>query len=253
MQPAEGGNSGPLYDAIGHGYRQYRRPDRRLAVAIERVLGDAVSVVNVGAGAGSYEPTDRRVVAVEPSPVMIRQRPPGSAPVVQASATHLPFRRAAFDASLAVLTIHHWPDQSGGLAELARVARQRAVLVTWDPETAGFWLSEDYFPELDMDRRIFPPMSELRRMLGAIEVHPFPVPHDCTDGFAGAYWRRPDAYLDAGVRGAISTFSKFDARAGLARLRRDLADGTWQRHHGDLELRSELDLGYRIVVAGRGN
>jgi SAM-dependent methyltransferase len=175
------------------------------------------------------------VVAVEPSTVMICQRPAGSAPVVQASATDLPFRRAAFAASLAVLTIHHWPDQAGGLAELARVARDRTVLVTWDPETAGFWLTEEYFPELDVDRRIFPSMGELRRMLGPV-----------------AYWRRPEAYLDPGARGAISTFSKFDAEPGLARLRRDLADGTWRRRHGHLALRSELDLGYRIVVARRG-
>jgi SAM-dependent methyltransferase len=263
VEPAEGAEARdllggvahgrPLYDAIGRGYRRYRRPDSRLAAAIEEALGDAASVVNVGAGTGSYEPPHRRVVAVEPSTVMIRQRPAGSAPVVQASATDLPFRRAAFAASLAVLTIHHWPDQVGGLAELARVARDRTVLVTWDPETAGFWLTEEYFPELDVDRRIFPSMGELRRALGPVEVHPFPVPHDCTDGFAGAYWRRPEAYLDPGVRGAISTFSKFDAEPGLARLRRDIADGTWQRRHGHLALRSELDLGYRIVVARRGD
>ena len=243
-----------LYDAIGRGYGHYRRPDPRLADAIRRSLGDAASVVNVGAGAGSYEPADRRVVAVEPSLAMIRQRPAGSAPVVQASATHLPFRDAAFAAALAVLTIHHWPDRARGLAELARVAHDRLVIVTWDPASAGFWLVEDYFPALvEIDRPIFPSLEEFRRVLGPIEVHPLPVPHDCTDGFLGAYWRRPHAYLDPGVRGAISTFLQVrDVNAGLAHLRRDLEDGTWERRHGHLALRSELDLGYRLVIARRG-
>jgi SAM-dependent methyltransferase len=243
-----------LYDAIGAGYGMHRRPDPRLAEAILRALGRAASVVNVGAGAGSYEPADRRVVAVEPSLAMIRQRPAGSAPVVQASAMDLPFRAAAFAAALAVLTVHHWPDRARGLSELARVARERVVIVTWDPASAVFWLVEDYFPALlEIDRPMFPAIEELRRVLGPVNVHPLPVPHDCTDGFLGAYWRRPQAYLDPGVRGAISTFSKIrDVDAGLARLRRDLADGTWERWHGHLALRSELDLGYRLVVAGRG-
>jgi SAM-dependent methyltransferase len=185
---------------------------------------------------------------------MIRQRPAGSAPVVQASATHLPFRDAAFAAALAVLTVHHWPDRARGLAELARVAHDRLVIVTWDPGSAGFWLVEDYFPALvEIDRRIFPTLEELRQVLGLLEAHPLPIPHDCVDGFLGAYWRRPHAYLDPGVRGAISTFSKLgEVDAGLAHLRRDLEDGTWERRHGHLVLRSELDLGYRLVIARRG-
>jgi SAM-dependent methyltransferase len=240
-----------LYDAIGRGYREYRRPDPRLRVAITRALGDAETVVNVGAGAGSYEPADRRVVAVEPSAAMIAQRPPGSAPVVQASATDLPLRDGGVAAALAVLTIHHWPDRARGLAELARVARDRVVLLTWDPATPGFWLVDEYFPEIwILDRPIFPSLDELRRALGPLDVRALPVPHDCTDGFLGAYWRRPAAYLDAGVRGAISTFSKLpDVATGVARLRCDLADGSWARRHADLLHRSELDLGYRLVVA----
>ena len=240
-----------LYDTIGQGYRAYRRPDPRVAGAITRALGNAGSVVNVGAGAGSYEPTDRRVVAVEPSAAMIAQRRPGSAPVAQASATHLPFRDGAFAAALAVLTVHHWPDRPRGLAELARVARDRVVLLTWDPATPSFWLVDEYFPEIwAIDRPIFPTLADLRGVLGAIEVRPLPVPHDCVDGFLGAYWRRPEAYLDPGVRGAISTFTKIrDVEAGVARLRRDLADGTWLRRHADLLDRAQLDLGYRLVVA----
>lgn len=242
-----------LYDEIGLGYKDYRRPDPRLAATILGALGDAETVVNVGAGAGSYEPADRSVVAVEPSLAMIRQRRPGSAPVVQASATHLPFRDAAFAAALAVLTVHHWPDRVRGLGELARVARRRVVIVTWDPAASGFWLVDDYFPEIgEIDRRILPPMEEIRGVLGDVEVRPLPVPHDCVDGFLGAYWRRPHAYLDAGVRGAISPFSMIgDVEPGLARLRGDLEDGTWERRHGHLLRRAEADLGYRLVVASR--
>jgi SAM-dependent methyltransferase len=240
-----------IYDVIGSGYRAYRRPDPRIAAAITAALGDAATVVNVGAGAGSYEPTDRPVVAVEPAATMIAQRRPGAAPVVQASATHLPFRDASFAAALAVLTIHHWPDRPGGLAELLRVAHERVVLFTWDPAGPGFWLVDDYFPEIvTLDRPIFPSLEELGRRLGPLEVRSIPVPHDCTDGFLGAYWRRPEAYLDAGVRGAISTFSKLrDVEPGLTRLRRDLADGTWHARHADLLDRSDLDLGYRLVIA----
>ncbi|HEX4994408.1 MAG TPA: class I SAM-dependent methyltransferase [Methylomirabilota bacterium] len=244
-----------LYDTIGVGYRALRRPDPRIAAAIVSALGPAASVLNVGAGAGSYEPADRRVVAVEPSREMIRQRPAGAAPVVQASATALPFRAGAFDAALAVLTVHHWPDRARGLAELRRVARDRVVILTWEPDAAGFWLVEDYFPELvAIDRAIFPTRDELEHSLGPVELRPLPIPHDCVDGFLGAYWRRPRAYLDPAVRGAISTFSKLgDVAAGLARLRNDLEDGTWSRRHGPLLERAELDLGYRLVVAPTEN
>lgn len=240
-----------LYDTIGIGYKTFRRPDPRLATAILHALGEAETVVNVGAGAGSYEPTDRSVVAVEPSLAMIRQRRAGSAPVVQASATHLPFQDAAFVASLAVLTVHHWSDRARGLTELARVAQHRCVIVTWDPAAAGFWLTEDYFPALvEIDRHIFPSIEELRRALGVIEVRPLLVPHDCVDGFLGAYWRRPSAYLDAGVRSAISTFSKIsELESGLTHLRSDLEDGTWERRYGHLVHQATCDLGYRLVMA----
>jgi SAM-dependent methyltransferase len=240
-----------LYDRIGAGYNAHRRPDPRIGAAILHALGPVGSVVNVGAGAGSYEPTDRPVVAVEPSPTMIRQRPPGSAPVVQASATALPFRDGAFDAALAVLTVHHWPDRARGLGELQRVAGDRAVILTWEPDAARFWLVDDYFPALAaLDRPIFDTLDDLRRILGPVEIQPLPIPHDCADGFLGAYWRRPHAYLDPAVRGAISTFSKIgDVEPGLVRLRRDLEDGTWTRRYGHLATRSELDLGYRLVIA----
>jgi SAM-dependent methyltransferase len=242
-----------LYDDIGVGYRDRRRPDPRVAAAIMRALEGADSVVNVGAGAGSYEPADRFVVAVEPAMTMIRQRRVGSAPVVQAVAADLPFRDDGLAAALAILTIHHWPDTARGLDELGRVARRRVVVVTWDPAISGFWLVDDYFPEIfEIDRKIFPMIEDYRRALGRIDVRPMLIPHDCVDGFLGAYWRRPHAYLDAGVRGAISTFAKLPPRAvesGVERLRRDLEDGTWARRHGHLLDRTEIDLGYRIVVA----
>ena len=240
-----------LYDEIGGGYQTYRRPDPRIAQAIARALGDVDTVLNVGAGAGSYEPKDRRVVAVEPSLAMIRQRGAGSAPVVQAGATHLPFRDASFAAALAVLTLHHWPDKPRGLVELARVARGRVVILTWDPAAPAFWLTRDYFPSLiAVDRPIFPSLDEIRSVLGRIEAEPLPIPHDRTDGFLGAYWRRPRSYLDAGVRSAISTFAKLATlEPGLTRLRRDLDDGTWDRCHAELLTKAELDLGYRLVVA----
>jgi SAM-dependent methyltransferase len=243
-----------LYDTIGRGYETHRRPDPRLAAAIAAALGPAASVVNVGAGAGSYEPDDRAVVAIEPSAAMLRQRRRGVAPAVQGSATDLPFRDGAFSAALAVLTVHHWPDRARGLAELARVARERVVILTWDPEARyPFWLVDEYFPEIPaIDRRIFPTLDEFRRALGPVETRPLPIPHDCVDGFLGAYWRRPEAYLDAGVRGAISTFTKLGAvEPGLVRLRADLADGTWERRHGHLRRRDAVDLGYRLVVAER--
>lgn len=240
-----------LYDEIGVGYGNYRRPDPRIATAIVCALGEAETVVNVGAGTGSYEPTNRLVVAVEPSLTMIRQRRLGSAPAVQASASHLPFRDAAFAAALAVLTVHHWPDRTRGLEELARVAQRRVVIVTWDPAASGFWLIEDYFPEIrEIDRITCPSMEEFRQALGDIENRPLLVPHDCTDGFLGAYWRRPYAYLDPGVRRAISAFSKIgDIQPGLTRLRRDLEDGTWESRYGHLLSQAELDLGYRLVIA----
>jgi SAM-dependent methyltransferase len=242
-----------LYDEIGVGYRDFRRPDPRLEAAIRRALNQADTVVNVGAGTGSYEPSDRSVVAVEPAMTMIRQRRPGSAPVVQASATELPFRDDGFAVALAIVTVHHWPDQARGLGEMARVARRRVVVVTWDPSTSGFWLVDDYFPEIvEIDRPLFPSIEDFRKALGRVEVHPLPIPHDCVDGFLGAYWRRPHAYLDAGVRSAISTFAKLhDMGRGLDRLRRDLEDGSWTRRYGDLLDQPEIDLGYRIVIAAK--
>jgi SAM-dependent methyltransferase len=248
-----------LYDTIGRSYAATRRPDPRIAAAVRAALGDARSVVNVGAGAGAYEPEDLDVLAVEPSAVMIAQRPPGSARVVQAGAERLPLEDGSVDAALAILTDHHWRDRPAGLRELRRVARRRVVLLNADPARLGdFWLNREYLTE--SARLIAEPYKrpghwgdELGRLLGAdLELRVVPVPHDCTDGFHLAYWRRPEAYLDPRVRANISVFVRLPGRhvdAALAALAEDLETGTWQARHRDLADRTELDLGLRLVIA----
>jgi SAM-dependent methyltransferase len=239
-----------IYDQIGQGYRRHRQPDPRIAAQVGDALGDARTLVNVGAGAGSYEPMDREVVAVEPSATMIAQRPQGAARVIQASAESLPFADGSFDAAMAILTIHHWNDRPRGLAELRRVARHRVVILTHLPDAAPFWLTDDYVPEITaMDRGIFPPIAEIESVLGPARVTPVPVPHDCVDGFLGAYWRRPEAYLDPTIRASISGFAKLPSTSqGIERLRADLASGEWERRNGSLRRLESVDLGYRLVV-----
>jgi SAM-dependent methyltransferase len=244
------------YDRIGTAYSATRRPDPRIAARIQGALGDAVSVVNVGAGTGSYEPRDRTVMAVEPSEVMIRQRPTGAPPVIQASAEALPFADSVFDAALAILTVHHWTDRDAGLAEMRRVAARRVVVLTWDQEVwESFWLVREYLPcirRLDSARAVG--ISELVAALGDGKIVPVPVPHDCVDGFHGAFWRRPEAYLDPEVRSGISTYALMSAAErddGLRRLAEDLENGTWAQQHSDLLNVHEIDLGYRLIVSER--
>ncbi len=241
-----------VYDTIGRGYARRRRPDPRIAAQLTAALGGARSVLNVGAGAGSYEPPDRHVVAVEPSAVMLAQRPPNAAPAVQARAEALPFPDRTFDAAMAVLTLHHWADRPRGLAECARVARQCVVLLTWDPAADAFWLLQEYLPAFaEVDRRQFPPMAAYEEAFGSdarVEIAAVPIPHDCVDGFLGAYWARPAAYLDPAVRAGISSFALPGAEPGLDRLRADLATGAWHTRHGHLLAADALDLGYRLVT-----
>jgi SAM-dependent methyltransferase len=239
-----------LYDSIGQGYSGWRRQDPRIAASILQALGDSSSVVNVGAGAGSYEPRDRKVVAVDSSTVMLGQRGPHAAPSVCATAMDLPFRDGSFDACLAILTIHHWKDLACGLQELRRAARRMVVVLTFDTSVGGFWLT-DYFPEiLEVDRRSMPSLLDLHHHLGNVVTIDLPIPHDCTDGFLGAYWRRPYEYLSLDVLSAISVFSMIgDLEHGLASLRSDLESGAWQRQYGHILQQTELDLGYRLVIA----
>jgi SAM-dependent methyltransferase len=238
------------YDVIGINYAELRKPDARIARIIETALGSAQSVLNVGAGTGSYEPTGRSVVAVEPSREMIRKRAATAAEAVQASADELPFGDRSFDASMAVLTIHHWPDKEAGLREMRRVTRGPIVLLTFDPSHRP-WLT-DYLPELAaLDEAQMPAMSDYVRWMGPVQVTPVLVPHDCSDGFLYAYWRRPAAYLDPHLRSGSSSFWAIgDAEAGLQRLRRDLETGEWARRYAELLALNEYDAGYRLVVAG---
>lgn len=238
-----------LYDTIGVDYANLRRPDPRIAAQIAAALGSARTVLNVGAGTGSYEPTDREVTAVEPSLEMIRQRPPGAASAIQASAEDLPFADDAFDAAMAILTVHHWTDTPRGLAELRRVTRGPVVLLTYDPAFRGNWLT-DYLPELiELDEQIMPPMSDYARWLGPVEAASLPVPHDCSDGFLYAYWHRPHAYLDPLIRRGSSAFHLRDGlQPGLEALERDLGSGLWHEHYGHLLALDAIDAGYRLVT-----
>lgn len=236
------------YDQLGEGYARRRQPDPRIAAAIVAALADARTVVNVGAGAGSYEPSDRIVQAVEPSLVMIGQRPSGAAPCACARAEALPFETGAFDAAMAVLTIHHWSDWRAGLRELRRVARDRVVLLTFDADASDFWLTRDYLPALmALDLQIMPKLGDMAKLLGAFDARPVMVPHDCSDGFLGAYWRRPETYLDPTIRRSMSSFAAIDAAAGLQKLAEDLDSGAWARRNADLLDRDALDIGYRLL------
>src|ERR1700722_2550125 len=243
----------PVYDRIGDHYQCGRQEDRRIAMALRTALGGASPVVNVGAGTGSYEPPDRLVTAVEPSAVMLAQRPPGSARAVQAVAETLPFCDSAFGAAMGVLTIHHWRDRVRGLAEMRRVARDRVVLFLRDPEVARSWWLHDYFPataRLVAGREA--QLAEVADVLGRLDVIPVPIPADCSDGFEAAYWRRPHAFLAPEVWSSMSALALIpdaDRDEGMRRLRADLDNGEWDRQWGHLLGLDKLDLGYRVVVA----
>jgi SAM-dependent methyltransferase len=243
-----------LYDTIGATYPATRRTDPRIAAQIWAALGDAQTVLNVGAGTGSYEPRDRHVIAVEPSRVMRAQRPAGAARCVAAAAGQLPFPDQSFDAAMAISTIHHWPDPDAGLRELLRVAR-RVVVLTFDGSAAAwgdrFWLIRDYLPEAAALFVDWPPLTELA---GAIEARTESVliPWDCTDGLFEAFWRRPDAYLDDRVRRGISVWTKVGPEAeqrAVHRLAHDLASGKWAERNGELLELDAADFGLRLLIA----
>ena len=238
------------YDSIGINYAALRQPDPRIARIVHRALGSAQTVLNVGAGTGSYEPADRSVIAVEPSREMIRKRHPAAAIAVQARAEDLPFEDDSFAAAMAILTVHHWTDKQAGMNELRRVTRGPIVLLTFDPAQRP-WLT-DYLPELaTLDEAQMPAMAVYERWLGPVRITPVLVPHDCSDGFLYAYWRRPEAYLDHRIRSGSSSFWAIgNAEAGLQRLRRDLDAGEWARRYARLLTLDAYDAGYRLVVAG---
>jgi SAM-dependent methyltransferase len=246
----------PSYDVIGVGYAERRVADPRIEAQLWAALGDARSVLTVGAGAGSYEPPDREVVALEPSLVQLAQRPPDRAPAVRGVAGALPFPDASFDACLATLTLHHWPDWRAGIRELRRVARKRIVILTHDTSVLErVWLTRDYFPQIaDYDRPRFPSLTELEAALGSATTEAVPIPSDCTDGFLFAHWRHPERYLDPAVRAASSGFLLLQPEeldAGLTRLALDLESGEWARRNAYLLDLEAIDGGYRLVVGSQ--
>lgn len=246
--------SEPTYDRMGQGYGAVRRPDPRIAAQIEAGLGGARSVLNVGAGTGSYEPAGREVVAVEPSQTMIEQRPAEAAPVVQGFAEDLPFEDDSFDAAMALITVHHWSDARVGLAEMVRVSRERVLILTFTPTPPiELWMAREYFPRiLDFHERVMLPIDELAAMLPDATVEPVPIPSRCSDGFWLAIWDRPEMHLDPDVRRASSSWHHMpedEIERGLARLEADLESGRWDKHNGHLRNQAELDVGLRLVTA----
>jgi SAM-dependent methyltransferase len=244
-----------LYDTIGATYTVTRRTEPRIAARVWAALGDARTVLNVGAGTGSYEPSDRVVTAVEPSAVMRAQRPAGAAPCVAATAESLPFEDHSFDAAMAFATIHHWQDPIAGLLEMRRVAR-RVVVFTCDTSDRSwrrrFWLTRDYLPEVAALRacRVLASLTELATAIGA-RMEPVPIPWDCADGFFEAYWRRPEAYLHESVRRGISVWTSVgpDAEQRAVRsLRDDLASGRWAERNRDLLDLEAAELGLRLLI-----
>jgi len=246
----------PRYDRIGEGYARTRREDPRFRALIHEALGAARTVVNVGAGAGSYDPEDRWVVAVEPSEVMAAQRPPGAVPAIRAGAGSLPLRDASVDAAMAVLTVHHWDaDRERGVRELRRVARGPVVILTLDPRVSGaMWLMEDYLPEVAaMDHAICPVPEQLGEWLGGdVRIAAVPVPRDTPDWTLLSFWAHPERVLDPAARAATSGFAR-QAPEVVARVvadvERDLASGAWESRHGHLRALGAYDAGLRLVVA----
>lgn len=247
----------PAYDRLGRHYSDVRRADPRFEAAIWAALGGARTVLNVGAGTGSYEPPDREVIAVEPSPVMIAQRPPSAAPAQHGVAEALPLADKSVDATMGVFTMQHWDDVDRGLAEVLRVTRERIVLLTLDVEaTAEMWLCREYAPEIiEHDRETFPTIAHLEATLPDVTVDTLPVPSDCSDGFCVALWSWPEAHLDPDVRRCSSIWHLLpDAvvERTVTRLRRDLESGEWDRRHGHLREQDTLDVGLRLVTAELG-
>ncbi len=243
-----------IYDEIGRTYARTRRADPRIAAQIAAVLGDAVSVLNVGAGSGNYEPSDLRVIALEPSMTMIRQRPAGAAPVVQGLVSDLPFADATFDVAMGTLTLHHWPDLGAGLTEVRRVSRRQVFLLFDGLARDGYWLIDDYFPavwELDSERRA-PTVAVVGKHLDVVRVEVVMIPSDCTDGFGCAYWNRPEAHLDPVVLAGMSWSRQLAPQVlakGVERLRADLETGRWDARHGHLRSMTTADYGYKLVIA----
>ena len=240
-----------IYDDIGNNYSVTRGTDPKIAKQLYTELQGATRIVNIGAGTGSYEPENMELVAVEPSSVMISQRKVGSHRVEQAFAENLPFENSSFSHAMTVLSMHHWQDRARAFQEINRVATEKFVAITWDPQAEPFWLTRDYFPEIyEMDKGIFPDLKELNQYFDEVTMRPLQIPSDCQDGFLTAFWKRPEAYLSSKVRQAMSPFSKIkNLSKGLQKLEDDLASGAWASKNHAILGASYLDVGYRIISA----
>lgn len=240
-----------IYDRIGTNYTVERCTDPKIARQLHAYLQGATSLVNIGAGTGSYEPKDAALVAIEPSIRMIAQRKSDAHPVLQAYAEKLPLEDKSFSHAMTILSMHHWEDLSCAFQEISRVVRDKFVAISWDPESEPFWLTKDYFPEIyDMDQSIFPKKEVFEQYFDQVEFAPLQVPYDCQDGFMAAFWRRPEAYLSSKVRQSISSFSKIkEVSKGLKKLENDLSSGAWTEKNREIMTSESLDLGYRIISA----
>lgn len=246
--------SRPTYDEIGVNYTDFRQADPRIEARVWAALGDARSVVNVGAGTGSYEPRDREVIAVEPSSLMIAKRPEGAVPALQGVAEALPLDDKSVDAAMAIFTVHHWHDLGAGLAEMRRVARRRIVLATIDAEiNARIWTLAEYFPEaMALEEEVMPSIAALEASLPEATIEAVPMPSRCRDEFTSALWDRPELFLEPATLRASSLWHRLPTEVierGQERLRADLESGSWDERHGHLRTLPELDIGLRLVCA----
>jgi SAM-dependent methyltransferase len=241
------------YEQYGRTYAQHRRADPRIAARIHAALGDARTVLNVGAGTGSYEPHDRWVLAVEPSAVMRAQRAPDAAPAIAARAEALPFDDGSVDAAMACLTIHHWNRPAAGLAELRRVARGPVVVFTFELDAMPTWQRELLHEALAIERPRFPAIADVAAVLGGrARVEHVPTPGDCVDGFIEAFWRRPEALLDPETRSAQSVWAllgeAMESRI-VDRLSDALTSGRWDAEHGALRQQDSFPGSLRLVIS----
>ncbi len=244
-----------LFDNIGKTYASVRQPDPRIAAQIRRPLAGAESILNIGAGTGAYEPDHPKLIALEPSQTMIDQRRQSAWRLIRGFAEAIPLDDDAVSHVMTVLSMHHWSNRAQAFAEIRRVCRERLVIVSWDPAAEPFWLTRDYFPEIHArDLEIFPTMEELETAFGPLNVSPLMIPADCRDGFLGAYWQRPEAYLNDDIRNNMSTFLTISNLAdGIESLRADLDSGRWRQRNAGLLDRETFDIGYRLIVVDLGS
>lgn len=253
MDSYDGSAGDANYAQIGLGYAQYRRPEAAIAARIEAALGSARTVLNVGAGSGSYEPLDREVTAVEPSATMRAQRPPQLSAAIAASSENLPFADDSFDASMATFTVHQWQDLAKGLAEMRRVTRGPVVILSCDPALLGrFWLIDYAAKVIETEAGRYPAPDRVAELLGGARIEAVPIPLDCTDGFGEAYYGRPEMLLEEGARQANSAWSflsEAEAERAVSGLRADLASGRWDELHGELRTQPFFDGSLVLIVS----